>query len=240
MSWSEVFRGGEVSVLSSTGGLLETNSYAIIKDFTLRALVDPYSPDILNELRVEKRLGYPEEIFVIFTHLHPDHVSLLRPLERDGKTRLLYLAHPEDLKFKTAYEELGRQMGLSVLYPHEILPISDKEWELLKNFGVEILHTPGHTPGSITIILREGPVEGAIVGDLLFKDGVGRWDLPGGDFYELTQSLKKFSRRVSEKAVIMPGHGPITTLERELRYNSYLLDIIGTGGDENESKSDWI
>ena len=239
-NWKEVFHGSRTVLLSSTGGDLDTNSYVIVRDFTLRVLVDPYSPEILRSLRVERRVSLPEELVVIFTHLHPDHVSYLEPLAYNGEVKVTYLAHPDDLQFKTAYEELARQMGLSFHFPPSLQPLPMKEWDLAKELGLELLHTPGHTPGSVSIILREGPREVAIVGDLLFKDGIGRWDLPGGDFYTLSLSIKKLIRSLSEKALILPGHGPVTTLERELSQNPYLADIVGSGGELDGGKSDWI
>ena len=227
--WREVFHGKRTVVLMTTGGPLETNSYVIARDFTLKAVVDPFSPDILRELKVHKRIGLPNEVIVIFTHLHPDHVSYLNPMDtHTGEPiKFRYMCHPADLNFKYAFEVLGKSMGIETYYPSNIEPVPIMEWDLLKELKLEIRHTPGHSPGSISLILREGPVEVAIVGDLIFKETIGRWDLPGGDANALSISIRDLLRSLREDALILPGHGPVTTVEDELKHNPFVREIMG-------------
>ncbi|MDZ7838217.1 MAG: MBL fold metallo-hydrolase [Actinomycetota bacterium] len=93
----------------------------------------------------------------------------------------------------------------------------------MTGLGLEILHTPGHTPGSISI-MGNGWL---FCGDLLFKQAAGRTDLPGGDSRELKNSLKKI-RKMDKNLVIYPGHGQKTSLGWELDNNYYLShDFLG-------------
>jgi len=85
--------------------------------------------------------------------------------------------------------------------------------------GLDIIHTPGHTPGSITI--HAGGC--LFCGDLIFKGAMGRTDLPGGDLREIKNSLRKI-RKMDKNLVIYPGHGQKTVLEDELASNYYLSD----------------
>ncbi|MCX7717422.1 MAG: MBL fold metallo-hydrolase [Candidatus Sumerlaeaceae bacterium] len=91
----------------------------------------------------------------------------------------------------------------------------------------EVLHTPGHTPGSCCLVSREhGIVFG---GDLVFEGGVGRWDVPGGDPDALMASLRKFARLPGE-CTVYPGHGNATTVAREVASNPYILQALAAGG----------
>jgi len=86
--------------------------------------------------------------------------------------------------------------------------------------GLRVLHTPGHSPGSIVL---EG--DGVLfVGDLLFAGSIGRTDFPGGSPSEMAESLRRIARLPGERAVY-PGHGPPTTLERERRTNPFLAGV---------------
>jgi glyoxylase-like metal-dependent hydrolase (beta-lactamase superfamily II) len=86
--------------------------------------------------------------------------------------------------------------------------------------GVRVLHTPGHSPGSVVLAL-DGVL---LTGDLLFAGSVGRTDLPGGSDEEMDRSLRKLLA-LSGEAVVYPGHGEATTLERERRRNPFLRGL---------------
>jgi len=85
---------------------------------------------------------------------------------------------------------------------------------------LEVLHTPGHSPGSITLIANRS----LFTGDLLFAGSIGRTDLPGGSEEEMQSSLKRIMALEGD-FLIYPGHGPATTLETERRYNPFLIEL---------------
>jgi glyoxylase-like metal-dependent hydrolase (beta-lactamase superfamily II) len=84
----------------------------------------------------------------------------------------------------------------------------------------EVLHTPGHSPGGVTLYLRDEGV--AFDGDLLFAGGVGRTDLPGGSWEVLVRSIRQVLFTLPDETVIYPGHGPKTTVGEEKRSNPWL------------------
>ena len=85
---------------------------------------------------------------------------------------------------------------------------------------LEILHTPGHTRGSISLWV---PAEKKLLaGDTLFQDGIGRTDLPGGDGRQILRSIKEKYFPLPEETLVIPGHGPTTTLARERAFNYFL------------------
>ncbi len=85
---------------------------------------------------------------------------------------------------------------------------------------LSVVHTPGHTPGSVLFYAPQSGL--AFTGDTLFAGSVGRTDLAGGDVYRLMESLRKIAQTLPPETVLLPGHGPHTTLESELRTNLYL------------------
>jgi glyoxylase-like metal-dependent hydrolase (beta-lactamase superfamily II) len=91
----------------------------------------------------------------------------------------------------------------------------------------DVLHTPGHTPGSCCFVHRgHGIVFG---GDLVFEGGVGRWDVPGGDPEALMESLRKFAR-LPGACTVYPGHGNETTVAREVATNPFIRQALASGG----------
>jgi glyoxylase-like metal-dependent hydrolase (beta-lactamase superfamily II) len=88
---------------------------------------------------------------------------------------------------------------------------------------LEILHTPGHSPGSISLVSDQA----VFVGDTLFAGSVGRTDLPGGDTDTLIAAIRKKLFELSDDLAVYPGHGPSTTLDRERRVNPF----VGGGTD---------
>jgi len=227
MGLEEVFRSKRTLILKATGGPLETNSYFIVRDLTLRVLVDPFSPEILqilHKLKAYEEICFHDELAVIFTHLHPDHVSYLIPYL--SPIKFSYMCHPADLNLRYVFAALGESIGIETYYPSEdIEPVIGSD--LLKDLSLEIRHTPGHSPGSISLILREEPLEVAIVGDLIFKGAIGRWDLPGGDLSALKVSIRDLLSGLRKDALILPGHGPVTTLRDELEGNPFIMEIMG-------------
>jgi glyoxylase-like metal-dependent hydrolase (beta-lactamase superfamily II) len=86
----------------------------------------------------------------------------------------------------------------------------------------EVLHTPGHTPGGICLILRSADQACIFSGDTLFAGGVGRTDFPGGDWDQLLRSIKTRLLKYPDETIVLPGHGPQTTVGDERKFNPFL------------------
>lgn len=91
--------------------------------------------------------------------------------------------------------------------------------------SLKVLHTPGHTPGSCCLYNEKDKV--LIAGDLLFKRGVGRWDLPGGDLEALKGSLKRVFQELEDDVLVICGHYDETTIGEERKGNFYLREFLG-------------
>lgn len=163
-------------------GPLLTNCY-ILSSNKKAILIDPGGDfkEILKSLK-EKEL-----LFIILTHSHFDHTFLAKKIkEEKGGEILIHKKEKEFLEFEAdRYLEDGENIKLG------------KE-------NLKIIHTPGHSPGSICILGKNF----ILSGDTLFLDGVGRTDLPGGSEKDLKESLEKLKKIIKPEMKIYPGHGP--------------------------------
>jgi glyoxylase-like metal-dependent hydrolase (beta-lactamase superfamily II) len=158
--------------------------------------------------------------FIINTHGHFDHVGGNRKiLEYTGAELLV---HEGDVQYLSRAAEVAVKYGLTT----ENSPQPDRFLEdgMIISFGIyriEVLHTPGHTPGgSCLYIAKEGLV---ITGDTLFANGVGRTDFPGGSHNALIESIRTRLLALPDATRVYPGHGPATTIGHERRYNPYII-----------------
>ena len=162
--------------------------------------------------------------FVLLTHAHIDHFAGLSEWRRAWPAPVWL--HPADLPLYAAAAEQAAMFGISC--PE--LPPVDQHFEPERPFAVdslelEVRFTPGHSPGSVSLVAAA--VAGArpahvIVGDVLFCGGIGRTDLPGGDYQTLLSSIRGQLLSLPDDTVVLSGHGPATTIGRERRTNPFL------------------
>ena len=163
---------------------------------------------------------------VLLTHGHVDHVAGV------GRARAAFAApvylHRGDLPLYQTAVEQAEFFGLSVDPP----PPVDRFYGECPpiRFGpheVEVLHTPGHTPGGVCLhVSRPGrPDKKLFVGDTLFAGSIGRTDLPGGDHDTLIAAIRGVLFKFGDEAEVYPGHGPKTTIGQERRTNPFLTRL---------------
>ena len=180
-------------------------------------VVDPGADaDVI--LAAVARLGLKVK-YILNTHGHFDHVGCNKQIQEQSAAE--FLIHEQDLVLLSQAAKSARQYGLQV----EDSPLPDRYLTdgLRLEFGdhgIEVLHTPGHTRGGCSLLLREERV--VITGDTLFADSVGRTDLPGGSHEQLIASIKNKLMPLEDETLVWPGHGPSSTIGRERRSNPYL------------------
>jgi len=187
--------------------VLDENSY-IVKIDGIVYVIDPGKG--AAEF-VKKRYGN-EEVFVLLTHSHSDHLIDLPEL----KIKAIYM-HPEE---RSVFE--NPELNFVNYFGMEQSQLSKLKEFLTDNPGEhwKVIHTPGHTPGSCCYLLCNRYL---FAGDTLFERSIGRTDLPGGDPEKMENTLRllKSFLENNPELVIFPGHGPSTTAARNLKENPF-------------------
>ena len=166
------------------------------------------------------RLGATVEA-IVHTHTHIDHVGATAGLQhRSGASAQI---HEGD---RFLYDMLPVQ---AAMLGFEVPEKAELEGRLLDGgtvsagkLSLSVLHTPGHTPGSVSFFLKDPDGSYVLTGDTLFRRGIGRTDLWGGDSSEIMKSLEGKLLRLPDDAVVIPGHGPKTTIGEERASNPFL------------------
>lgn len=186
-------------------------------------LIDPGHAAYANDLATSMQQDgvQPEKLaLIINTHAHPDHMEANSRFDHPG---LLYALHRDEEKFiETVGRTLFLQMGSPM--PEYRIDFYLQEGDLtINDQAFTIIHTPGHSPGSICLYWHNYSV--LFSGDLIFANGVGRVDLPGGDRNQLKASIEKVSSLPIEN--IFPGHGPPLTGKAKVeKYLKNLSDYV--------------
>ena len=208
-------------------GMLQCNCYILAARAGSDAIiVDPGQRAMgrIREILDENRLT-PSA--VLLTHGHVDHIWSAQKVA-DTYGCPVYI-HPEDRFMLTdpikGFGPRLAQLAFGVLFsePKQVVEL-DRDGDKLDLGGITVTvdHTPGHTRGSVVFRVGEGPAELAFTGDTLFKQSVGRTDLPGGSGRDLLDSIVTKLLVLDDDTVVLPGHGPPTTIGAERRTNPFL------------------
>jgi len=201
-------------------GLVETNCYiAACPETKEAAVIDPgaFSPrEVQAILDIIRQHGLSVK-YIINTHGHIDHIAGNRALLKETGAKLCI--HAEDSGMLASALENGSEMfGMDIVSPPPDRLLSDGDVIILGRLEMRVLHTPGHTPGGIGLL-----VEGTLFsGDTLFAGSVGRTDLPGGSEEEIIRSIKEKLLTLSDETKVRPGHGHRTTIGEERAENPFL------------------
>ncbi len=198
-------------------GPLAVNCYILASDKTHEAvIIDP--GDDAEKITAALRKDNLKLKYIILTHAHFDHAGAARELQ--DETGAQVMAHEKDallLKNTAAQAALFGMQTARPPKPDYFLKGGDR----IKTGDVEmeVIETPGHTPGGISLYVKD--VKVVFTGDTLFWGSIGRTDLPGGDFDTIIHSLKDKLGRLPDDTKVYSGHGDDTTIGLEKRQNPY-------------------
>lgn len=199
-------------------GELDTNCYIVWDDKRAAVVIDPAD-------EAEKILAVIESeglsvVGVVLTHVHFDHMlAAKRVCIATGAP--LYVGKGDELALSDSVRNLSGVFQMCDPVHMSADGVLQEEDELIVGeISFTVLETPGHTPGCICL-LGDGVL---FAGDTLFRDSIGRVDFPGGDIPAMLASLRRLTKLPGE-TVVYSGHGPATTIEREVKHNPYLQRI---------------
>lgn len=210
-----------LKIHSFTFSPIQENTYIIINDNKNCLIVDPgcYYPEECEELEYFINTNQLVPKALLNTHCHLDHVFGNRFVAE--KWNLQPQIHPLEKQVLEFAPQSGKMWGLPFEnYTGPLIFLTPGEYIHLDDERLLILFTPGHSPGSISFYSESNNL--LISGDVLFKESIGRTDLPGGDFDTLISSIKTQCWPLPDNTVVYPGHGPSTTIGYEKQHNPFL------------------
>jgi len=202
-------------------GSLDTNCYLVGCERTRACVViDPGADaDTILARLAQRNLSAQ---WIALTHSHFDHIlAVPEILKKTGARLAIHSADADTLHNPPAWcraylPDLPAGISADRLLAHgDRFAVGDRE--------LQVIHTPGHTPGGISLWIEREKV--LFAGDTLFREGIGRADLHGGDGHQLLESIARRLLSLPDETIVYPGHGPSTTIAHEKRNNRWLNPI---------------
>jgi hydroxyacylglutathione hydrolase len=206
-----------IRVARKVVGPLSTNCYLLTcHQNGETVIVDPGGDiDLIEEYITQSGL---EPVKIVCTHGHSDHIAGVAELKK--RYGIPFAIHQADIEtIKQSVEEAPMWGMGNIEQPSVDQTLAHGNTIKIGNSSVEIRHTPGHSPGSISLIFGTS----ALVGDTLFAGSIGRTDFKGGNFDTLINSIKQQLLTLPDETVVYCGHGPNTIIGRERKTNPYLI-----------------
>ncbi|MBU1121350.1 MAG: MBL fold metallo-hydrolase [Candidatus Omnitrophota bacterium] len=194
-------------------GSLATNSYLIFDKQDKKGFIIDLPPDPL-ELKEFIEKENLDILFCLLTHAHFDHIGGLDLF----KNIKVYL-HPQDVPFLTDVSlNYSSFLGDPFVVDRDCCLLNEGDTIAFGNHSIEVIHTPGHTPGGVSVKLGNW----LFSGDTIFCRSIGRTDIPLASTQQILASIKEKLMKLPEDTIVYPGHGHSTTIGEERRNNPFL------------------
>ena len=201
------------------------NTYLIWETDSLdAAIIDPGCFTLQEEDEIKNFISSKnlKLRLLINTHCHIDHVFGCKFIKDNFQTQ--FLVPENELPLLENMEQQAAFVGMeNIIVPKFDVLINENTEIKLGNEKIIVLDTPGHTPGEISLYMKNQNY--CLTGDVLFENSIGRTDLTGGDYKTLMNSIRKKLLVLPDETVIFPGHGLESTIGKEKKYNPFLQQI---------------
>ena len=204
-------------------GMLQCNCSVLGDEASKEAIVVDPGDEIEEIVAILERHQLRVK-YIVITHAHIDHIGGAAKLKK--LTGAPVYLNEQDFEL---YNHLGEQaLWLGVEEPERTaIDAVAKEGDTIR-WGAQkatVMHTPGHTQGSICLLVPQPEASLLLAGDTLFRSSIGRTDLPGGNMAKILASLKNKLLALEDATIVVPGHGPKTTIGREREMNPFLQGL---------------
>jgi hydroxyacylglutathione hydrolase len=199
-----------------TLGLFGVNNFIIHSSSSSKAILIDACEDSQSILNKISELNL-ELVYLINTHGHGDHIAGNAEIIRQTGAQLMI--HPLDEPYLSDPQlNLSTWLGAKLESPPSDRLLNEGDMVELDDIQLKVLHTPGHTPGNITLV--SGDV--AFVGDVIFRESIGRTDFPGSSHHQLIETIRTKIYTLPDNTTLYNGHGPETTVGHEKKYNPFV------------------
>lgn len=201
-------------------GMLEENCVICWDDEIKEAIVFDPGDDAYTISRFIDENGL-KPVAIIQTHGHYDHIGAIGEIKE--KYNIPMMLHSEELSNMRAMEKhIAEQIGEEPYHNEVDRFLKSDELIEIGGMKIRVIFTPGHTAGGVSLLINDKHL---VTGDTLFAGSVGRWDFPGGNYEALTKSIRKLME-LPNGVMIYPGHGEVSTIATEKRYNPYVKQMM--------------
>jgi glyoxylase-like metal-dependent hydrolase (beta-lactamase superfamily II) len=199
-------------------GPFEANCYLIAnQDHDSSVIVDPGGDceRIIDHIQIH---NLPPKA-ILLTHGHGDHIAAVKPLKEKFDIPL-YVGKGDESLLASPSANISALFGFDIICPDADKILNDSDIIKVDSLQFKVLATPGHTQGGICYLIENY----LFSGDTLFRESIGRTDLPGGNFRQLIESIHKKILILPDNIICLPGHGPETTIAFEKMNNPFLTE----------------
>ncbi len=205
-----------MKIKTMTLGLFSVNNYLVYCEETSRAILIDACEDARTILSTIEQLQLTL-VYLINTHGHADHIAgNTEILQAAGATLMIHEIEAPYLSDPNL--NLGALMGQNLTSPPADRYLKEGDVVELDDISLKVLHTPGHSPGHISLI-GDGF---AFVGDVIFRQSIGRTDFPGGSHEQLIETISTKIYSLPDDTILYNGHGPATTVGEEKKWNPFV------------------
>ncbi len=210
-----------MDILTFHVGPLQACCYLLVAEGGDAALIDPGGDaDMLLEQIDYRKVALR---LILCTHGHVDHVGAVAQIAEVHPNAELCIHEADAEMLADSGASLAAMVGLPFQPSEPDRRLADGDALNLGHDTLEVIHTPGHTPGGVSFLLRrEDEPDAVFSGDALFAGGIGRTDFPGGSYAQLITSIRERLLALPPDTVVYPGHGEPTTIDEERRTNPFL------------------
>lgn len=215
----------ELMVRGVVVGVFQENCWVVGSRRTREAVIVDPGDEPEEILALARDMGLEVKL-IINSHAHIDHIMAVRPVQE--ATGAKFLLHPDDLEIARAMPQMAaRWLGYEPPPPPEPdVLLADGDVVEVEGLRLQVIHTPGHTPGSVSFY-GEGML---FSGDTLFRGSIGRTDLPGGSYPQIMASIIDKLLVLPDETVVLPGHMQQTSIGFERQVNPFIRDELTRRG----------